>query len=215
MQPASERLPAQRRPHAAVHLDHRAGSVGARTTFVDDVIFTEGGSPSAPTYRFQPLTTVVGPANAGSPATFENTRTAAPDEALISETGDADLKVASFNVLNYFTTLGDADDDNVGDGGCSPFRDRDGDGNTVSGGCDQRGAWDPQDFERQQSKIVSAINALDADVVGLLEIENSLTLGETRTRRPTASWRRSTPMRCRHVGGQPVVDRAPGRAAWT
>ena len=152
--------------------------VGASTTFDADVIFTQGGSPSAPTYRFQPLTTVVGPANTGSPATFENTRTPAPDEALINEVGDADLKIASFNVLNYFTTLGDADDDNVGDGGCTPFRDRDGDGNTVSGGCNQRGAWDPQDFERQQSKIVSAINALDADVVGLMEIENSATLGE-------------------------------------
>ena len=122
---------------------------------------------------------MVGPGNAGSPATFENTRTAAPDEALINETGDADLKVASFNVLNYFTTLGDANDDNIGDGGCTPFRDRNDDGNTVNGGCDQRGAWDPQDFERQQSKIVKAINALDADVVGLLEIENSKTLGET------------------------------------
>ncbi|HEV2798177.1 MAG TPA: ExeM/NucH family extracellular endonuclease, partial [Nocardioides sp.] len=153
--------------------------VGARATFVDDVIFSEGGSPSAPTYRFQPLTTVVGPGNAGQPATFENIRTAAPDEALINEVGKADLKVASFNVLNYFTTLGDANDDNIGDGGCAPFRDREGDGNTVSGSCEQRGAWDPQDFERQQSKIVAAINALDADVVGLLEIENSLTLGET------------------------------------
>lgn len=153
--------------------------VGARTTFIDDVIFAEGGSPDAPTYRFQPLATVVGPTNTGSPATFENTRTAAPDEALLNEGGAADLKVASFNVLNYFTTLGDANDDNIGDGGCNPFRDRDGDGNSVSGGCDQRGAWDPQDFERQQSKIVSAINALDADVIGLMEIENSLTLGET------------------------------------
>ncbi|WP_210441231.1 ExeM/NucH family extracellular endonuclease [Nocardioides xinjiangensis] len=153
--------------------------VGARATFVDDVIFTQGGSPSAPTYRFQPLVTVTGPDNAESPATFEDTRTAAPDEALINETGTADLKIASFNVLNYFTTLGDADDDNVGDGGCTPFRDRAGDGATVNGGCEQRGAWDPEDFERQQSKIVSAINKLDADVVGLMEIENSRTLGET------------------------------------
>jgi 5'-nucleotidase len=153
--------------------------VGAAATFTEDVIFTQGGSPSSPTYRFQPLATVVGPDNAGSPATFENTRTTAPDEALINAEGEADIKVASFNVLNYFTTLGDADDDNVGDGGCTPFRDRDGDGNSVNSGCDQRGAWDPQDFERQQSKIVDAINALDADVVGLMEIENSLTLGET------------------------------------
>ena len=153
--------------------------VGAKASFTEDVIFTEGGSPSAPTYRFQPLKTVVGPGNASSPATFEDTRTAVPDEALINETGDADLKVASFNVLNYFTTLGDANDDNAGDGGCTPFRDRDGDGNTVNSGCEQRGAWDPQDFERQQSKIVDAINALDADVVGLMEIENSASLGET------------------------------------
>ena len=176
------------------------------------MIFTQGGSPSAPTYRFQPLTTVVGPGNAGSPATFENTRTAAPDEALINETGDADLKVASFNVLNYFTTLGDANDDNIGDGGCTPFRDRNDDGNTVNGGCDQRGAWDPQDFERQQSKIVKAINALDADVVGLLEIENSKTLGETAdeaTNSLVAAL--NAGRRCRHLGGQPVLVRAPGQ----
>jgi 5'-nucleotidase len=153
--------------------------VGAAATFVEDVIFTQGGSPNAPTYRFQPLATVVGPDNTNSPATFEDTRTAAPDQELINGVGEADLKVASFNVLNYFTTLGDANDDNIGDGGCNPFRDREDDGSTVNNGCDQRGAWDPQDFERQQSKIVDAINALDADVVGLMEIENSTTLGET------------------------------------
>ncbi|WP_082499972.1 ExeM/NucH family extracellular endonuclease [Nocardioides sp. Leaf285] len=149
--------------------------VGAAATFTDDVILTQGGSPSAPTYRFQPLQTVSGPDyTATSPATFENTRTDAPDEARIEADGESDLKVASFNVLNYFTTLGDADDDNVGDGGCTTFPDKDGDGNSVGGGCEQRGAWDPQDLARQQAKIVSAINALDADVVGLMEIENSL-----------------------------------------
>ena len=86
-------------------------------------------------------------------------------------------------MLNYFTTLGDANDNNDGDpdgaGGCTAFNDRAGDGNTVSGGCNQRGAWDPQDLTRQQTKIVEAINALDADVVGLMEIENSAQLGET------------------------------------
>jgi 5'-nucleotidase len=153
--------------------------VGATGTFDDDVILTQGGSPSAPTYRFEPITTVTGPANAAAPASFENTRTAAPDEGQLSAEGTPTVKVASFNVLNYFTTLGDANNDNVGDGGCSAFRDREGDGNNVSSGCDQRGAWDPQDLGRQQEKIVSAINALDADVVGLMEIENSLALGET------------------------------------
>ena len=40
---------------------------------------------------------------------FTNTRTAAPDTADINQLGTADLKVASFNVLNYFTDLGDQD----------------------------------------------------------------------------------------------------------
>ncbi|WP_341231888.1 ExeM/NucH family extracellular endonuclease, partial [Nocardioides salarius] len=153
--------------------------VGAAVEFTEDVILTQGGSPSAPTYRFQPLETVDGedfPAT--SPATFENTRTEAPDAAQVAADGTPDVTVASFNVLNYFTTLGDADDDNVGDGGCTSYNDRDGDGNNVRGGCDQRGAWDPEDLERQQEKIVAAINALDADVVGLMEIENSAALGE-------------------------------------
>lgn len=147
--------------------------VGASATFTESVVLTEGGSPSNPTYRFQPTVTVSGPDyTATSPAVFENTRTAAPEEV------GGDVSVASFNVLNYFTTLGDPDDDNVGNGGCTAFTDRDGDGNNVRGGCDQRGAWDPQDFARQQEKIVAAINALDADVVGLMEIENSARLGE-------------------------------------
>jgi 5'-nucleotidase len=120
-------------------------------------------------WRFQPTSQVVGPDNAGSPVVFANTRTAAPDAADI---GRADLEVASFNVLNYFTTLG------VDDPACLAFYDRNDNGNSVRDGCDQRGAWDPQDLQRQQEKIVSAINALDADVVGLMEIENSAALGE-------------------------------------
>ena len=52
-------------------------------------------------------------------------------------------KVASFNVLNYFTTL------------------------------NSRGANDAEEFERQESKIVSAIAEIDADIVGLIEIENN------------------------------------------
>ena len=36
----------------------------------------------------------------------------------------------------------------------------------------------PRTSQRQQEKIVKAINALDADVVGLMEIENSAALGE-------------------------------------
>lgn len=60
-----------------------------------------------------------------------------------------DLKVASFNVLNYFN--GD------GSGGGFPTA---------------RGAATPAEFERQRVKIIAAIRALDADIVGLMEIEN-------------------------------------------
>ena len=154
--------------------------VGADATFTEPVVLTQGGSPSSPTYRFQPTVSVSGfpDYTTTSPAVFEDTRTDAPDAAALAAEGTPDVTVASFNVLNYFTTLGDADDDNVSEIGCSAYNDRDGDGNNVRGGCDPRGAWDPEDLERQQEKIVAAINALDADVVGLMEIENSAALGE-------------------------------------
>ena len=141
--------------------------VGEAVTFTKDVVLDYRNNA----WKLQPTATVTGPDNTGSPVTFNNTRTAAPDEAFI---GQADLKVASFNVLNYFTTLG------TDGASCVPFKDRDGDGSTVSGGCDQRGAWDAEDLARQQAKIVKAINALDADVVGLMEIENSARLGEPK-----------------------------------
>ena len=139
--------------------------VGAPVTFTSDVILDFRNN----VWKFQPTSVVVGPDNSTSPVTFANTRTSAPDSAFI---GNANLKVASFNVLNYFTTLG------TDSSSCTAFKDRDGDGSTVNGGCDQRGAWDSADFARQQTKIVKAINALGADVIGLMEIENSARLGE-------------------------------------
>src|SRR5699024_2456069 len=63
--------------------------------------------------------------------------------------------------------------------GCEPYTDMRGEGTTVRGGGDLRGAWGADDLERQESKIVDAIIGTDADVVGLMEIENSARLGET------------------------------------
>ncbi|HEX7350214.1 ExeM/NucH family extracellular endonuclease [Brachybacterium sp.] len=97
---------------------------------------------------------------------FENTREDAPDEV------GGDLQLATFNVLNYFTTLGEDTP------GCEPYTNLHGEGTTVRGGCDLRGAWGAEDLERQQSKIVDAISGTDAEVVGLTEIENSARLGE-------------------------------------
>jgi predicted extracellular nuclease len=59
------------------------------------------------------------------------------------------LKVASFNVLNYFN--------GNGNGGGFPT---------------ERGATTPVEFERQADKTVAALAAMNADVVGLMEIEN-------------------------------------------
>ncbi|WP_262927885.1 ExeM/NucH family extracellular endonuclease [Microbacterium sp. NIBRBAC000506063] len=82
------------------------------------------------------------------------------------------MTVGAFNVLNYFTTLG------ADTASCRAWEDRAGNGIAVRDGCPQRGAWDEASLKRQQDKIVEAINTLDADVLGLMEIENSAALGE-------------------------------------
>jgi uncharacterized protein len=53
------------------------------------------------------------------------------------------LRIASFNVLNYFITFG------------------------------ERGAEDQEEFDRQKQKLVTALVGLDADIVGLVELENN------------------------------------------
>jgi predicted extracellular nuclease len=79
----------------------------------------------------------------------QNPRTAIPDAV------GGNLKVAAFNVLNYFTTL------DTGSDICGPLEDQ---------GC--RGADTASEFTRQRDKIISALVAIDADLVGLMEIEN-------------------------------------------
>ncbi len=82
------------------------------------------------------------------------------------------LSIASFNVLNYFPTTGQ------GRTGCTGSNlDTSGSYN-VTYSCDVRGAWDPADFGRQEAKIVTAINQLNASVTGLMEIENSVKVGQ-------------------------------------
>lgn len=79
-----------------------------------------------------------------------------PREAQPQQVG-GNVKVASFNVLNYFSTLDQAGAQ------CFPSLTR----------SDCRGADSAAEFERQRAKIVAALIALDADVVGLMEIENN------------------------------------------
>lgn len=88
-------------------------------------------------YRIQPTGDVV--------CTNSNPRPLAP----AIEKDDANIRVASFNVLNFFN--GD------GQGGDFPT---------------PRGADTFSELERQKAKIVSAIINMNADIIGLMEIEN-------------------------------------------
>ena len=70
---------------------------------------------------------------------------------------DGSLRVASFNVLNFFTTVD-------GNGSiCGP---------DMNQGC--RGADSQDEFDRQRAKLLTALLALDADVVGLVELDNNV-----------------------------------------
>jgi len=95
-------------------------------------------------YRIQPTE--------GADYTASNPRTGSPE--IVGR-----LKVVSFNVLNYFTTLDE--DINGTRNKCGP--------SALS--C--RGADNAEEFERQRDKIISALAEIDADVVGLIEIENN------------------------------------------
>lgn len=129
--------------------------VGAAATFVEPVVFTFSRYDG---WVFQPRTQVVG--LEGAPVTFENTREAAPEDV------GGDVAIATFNVLNYFTTLGE-------EYSCDAYTDREGDPVSARD-CLPRGAYEAEDLERQEAKITEAINALGADVVALEEIENSI-----------------------------------------
>ena len=68
------------------------------------------------------------------------------------------IQVASFNVLNYFLTLDEGATRNT----CGPAQDQ---------GC--RGADNAEEFDRQRVKLISALDKIDADVVGIVEMENT------------------------------------------
>ena len=90
----------------------------------------------------------------------ENDRQSAPARA-----DGTDLRVGSFNVLNYFTSHSSV-------GGalnvlCADQADAD-----SAKGCN-RGAKSLEDFQQQRTKIVNAITEMDADLLGLMEMENN------------------------------------------
>ena len=93
-------------------------------------------------WRLQPTIPVTATTPALQRTTFKSTnpRTPAPENV------GGDIRLAGFNVLNYFVHFGG----------------------------DARGAANEEGLAKQEAKIVSAISALGADVVALEEIENSV-----------------------------------------
>lgn len=94
-------------------------------------------------YRVQPTQ--------GAIYTDTNPRTIAPDV----EPGE--LTIASFNVLNYFLDIDSGSSSWV----CGP-----------SGNMECRGADTALELERQRAKILAAMAGIEADIYGLMEIQN-------------------------------------------
>lgn len=92
--------------------------------------------------------------------TAEDDRQPAPARA----TG-SDLRIGSFNVLNYFTSHSSI-------GGALNVLCKDQADADNAKGCN-RGAKSQADFEKQRTKIVNAITEMDADLLGLMEMENN------------------------------------------
>ena len=125
----------------------RAGDTVSGLTGVIDYNTYGGGVGYKLQYNTEPLFSAANP------------RTAAPQAA-------AGLKVASANVLNYFTTFTDGTDAFGGTGqGCML--------GAFSSSANCRGADSMAEFQRQTAKVVSELVAIDADVVGLMEVQNN------------------------------------------
>jgi 5'-nucleotidase len=143
---------------------------GDQPYFTKDVVVRNGDVVNFPTggsvltfdfgnWRLQPPVPVNDASAATLKPTFTTFNNAVPPVAVgnprpaTAPVVGGDITVAAFNVLNYFTTL-------------------------TSQNPQARGADTAEEFAIQESKIVTAINGLDADVVALQEIENSVKLGE-------------------------------------
>jgi predicted extracellular nuclease len=85
-----------------------------------------------------------------------NVRPLGPPEFSVSEeSSEAPIKISVSNVLNYFTSIDPA-------GGSSPFR-----------GADEVSGYDfTAEFDRMAQKTSLALSQIDADIHGIVEVEN-------------------------------------------
>ena len=128
--------------------DSRSNSSSVRvgdtvTSVVGNLRYSRGSGPAGKeTYRIMPT--------ADPLLVRTNPRPSAPPDV------GGNITIASFNALNYFTTVDRGRDE------CGPQGDN---------GC--RGADSVAEFERQRAKTVNTLVQMDADVVGLMEVENN------------------------------------------
>lgn len=124
-------------PYLGLDNTRRAGDIVSGLKGIIDQGVIDTASAPGIHYRLQP---------AALP-TIERTnpRSASPEDT------QGRLTIASFNLMNYFTTLDIS--------GANPPT--------------ARGADSTDEFTRQRDKIISALVAMDADVVGLVEVENN------------------------------------------
>lgn len=130
----------------------RAGDIVENLTGVIDHGLITASNPGPRDYKLHPTEAVQ--------FSRENVRTSAPAKV------GGNYKVASFNVLNYFTTFTNGATASGQSGqGCRL-------GSSVSAS-NCRGANNLVEFNRQRNKIIRAITAINADAVGLMEIQNN------------------------------------------
>ncbi len=146
--------------------------VGESVTFDDPMIYSD----SFGTRRVIPVEQVTDDGTSVG-VDFSNNRPAGAADV------GGDIKLATFNVLNFFpVSAAEYVALNPAVNACTAFLDRD-DNPIAVNSCTPngpRGAWDDTNLRRQRSKIVKSINALNADVVSLEELENSVQFGRSR-----------------------------------
>ncbi|WP_165356762.1 ExeM/NucH family extracellular endonuclease, partial [Nocardioides zhouii] len=163
--------------------------VGAAVTFVQPVVFDYRDN----LWKLQPQSKVTD--DGESKVSIEQDRPAAPADVL---KGTGNLKIATFNMLNYFVhtsqawdalpddatgalrTCTDNNTDRAGAlttaGNCS-WTDRRTEPDTANSP-GPRGAATPAAFKRQEDKELESINKIDADVLSLEEVENAIKIGD-------------------------------------
>ncbi len=119
-----------------------APGLSAANTLRVGALVNSGTNPPAPltgilddrfgAYRIEPTT----------PVTFSNAPDPRPNTAAVANSVGGRFKVASANVLNFFTTLG------------------------------SRGAQTAQELTNQRTKIIAELSKLNADVYGISEVQN-------------------------------------------